>query len=356
MPVARRQSDARRRNPWLWCCATVLLVAGAGCGSPQSVRLPVPETPRVWPEPPEQARITYLGAISTEADLQKSSSLFQGLGDLLFGERQLGVLVSPYAVAVDTKGTLFVADSGGAVVHAFDLRTRDYRQFFSLSNGRRLQKPVGVAVLADRVYVVDSLLRCVCVFSADGKFQFEFGSDRFERPSGIACSPAGNVVYVTDTAAHTVYAFASNGAPLGRIGSRGTEAGQFNYPTQLWLDRAGQLYVSDTLNYRVQVFDSVGRVIRTFGQQGDRPGNFAHPCGIATDSRGNIYVADRQFENVQVFAPNGQILMAFGQEGQGPGEFWLPAGVCVDARDRIYVADSFNKRVQIFEPLGETGE
>lgn len=333
-----------------------MFLAGVGCRSQPPVQWAAGETPRVWPQPPEQPRIMYLGDISTEADLDRSGSVFEGLGELLFGQRELGVLVSPYAVAVDPTGTMFVADSGGGVIHVFDLRTRDYRQFSALAEGRQLEKPIGVAVLDNRVYVVDSLLRSVCVFSAEGRFHFEFGQDRFQRPTGIACAPAGGIVYVTDTAAHTVLVFAGDGEYIGQIGSRGTDPGQFNYPTQLWVDRAGQLYVSDTLNYRVQIFDHLGRFVRMFGRQGDRPGNFAHPCGLATDSRGNIYVSDRQFENVQVFAPDGQILMAFGQEGQGPGEFWLPAGVFVDARDQIYVADSFNKRVQVFGRIEGTGE
>lgn len=333
-----------------------VLLAGLGCGSPPSVPRSATEAPLLWPRPPEQPRIRYLGEISTEADLEKSGSLFEGLGELLFGERKIGALVSPYAVAVSAAGTMFVADAGGGAVHAFDLRTRDYRQFFALSDGRRLQKPVGVALLDDRVYVVDSSLGSVCVFSTEGRFQSDFGRQRLQRPTGIACSQAGRVVYVTDTAAHTIYAFANNGDFLGQIGSRGTSPGQFNYPTQLWVDADGQLYVSDTLNYRVQVFDKLGAFVRMFGEQGDRPGNFAHPCGVATDSHGNVYVTDRQFENVQVFAPDGQILMAFGQEGRDPGEFWLPGGIFVDVRDRIYVADSFNKRVQIFDLLEASGQ
>jgi DNA-binding beta-propeller fold protein YncE len=298
----------------------------------------------------------YLGDISTEVDLEKRSSLSQRLGDLLSGGKELGALVSPCGVAVSSTGTLFVADSGGAVVHAFDLRTRDYRQFSSLSDDRKLRKPIGVAVLGDRLYVVDSLLCSVCVFSTEGKFLFEFGQDTFQRPAGIASSPTAGTIYVADTPAQTVHVFAGAGELLEQIGSRGTDPGEFNYPTQLWVDRAGQLYVSDTLNFRIQVFDDRGQFVRAFGRQGDRPGEFAHPCGVATDSHGNIYVTDQQFENVQVFSPTGQILMAFGQEGQGPGEFWLPAGIFVDALDRVYVADSLNKRVQIFDLLEDTDQ
>ncbi|MHC4517082.1 MAG: 6-bladed beta-propeller [Planctomycetota bacterium] len=345
------ESEKRYRWAWLGSLATVLVVSAVGCGPQTFDRLATTEAQPVWPDPPEQARIMYLGQIVTETDLQKGKSWMQGLGELVFGKGEVGVLVSPYAVVVDSTGMMFVADSGGGVVHMFNLSTRDYHQFSQLSPGKTLRKPVALALSAERLYVVDSSLREVCVFRKDGTFLSAFGSDHLQRPSGAACWGPGGVLYVADAAAHRVYAYRLDGMPLRQLGGRGLNSGQFNFPTHLCVDPRGQLYVSDTLNYRIQVFSPEGAFLRMFGQQGDRPGNFAHPCAVATDSRGNIYVTDRQFENVQIFGPQGQILMALGQEGKGPGQFWLPAGIFIDRRDRIYVADSFNKRIQVFALL-----
>jgi len=327
------------------------LVFCGGCARNRGDLFFPPDAFIVWPEPPERPRVRYLGTLSTEADLKREVSFGQGLGELLFGKEEIGVLVAPYAVAIDDESRLFVADSAGAVVHIFDLRTRRYRQFGDLPGGRNLIKPVGLVLIGDWVYVVDSALRNVCVFDKNGSFIFSFGGERFARPSGIAYWPGDQTVYVADTAGHTVYAFTGNGKFIRQIGSRGVDPGMFNFPTHLWVDKTGTLYVSDTLNYRVQMFSSDGSFMRMFGRQGDRPGYFAHPCGIATDEFGYIYVTDRQFENVQVFNQQGEILMAFGHEGTEPGQFWLPAGVFIDQRNRIYVADSFNKRIQIFELL-----
>lgn len=341
----------RCHSVWAGILAAVLAVSVIGCGPQTSDRVGTTEVQPVWPEPPEQARIMYLGQIVTETDLQKGKSWLQGLGELVFGKGDVGVLVSPYAVAVDSTGVMFVADSGGGVVHMFNLSTRDYHQFSQLSPGKTLRKPVALALGAERLYLVDSGLREVCVFRKDGTFLFAFGGDHLKRPSGAAFWGSGGVVYVADAAAHTIYAYGLDGTLVGQLGGRGLNAGQFNFPTHLWVDHLGQLYVSDTLNYRIQVFTSEGVFLRMFGQQGDRPGNFAHPCAVATDSRGNVYVTDRQFENIQIFDSEGQILMSLGQEGRGPGQFWLPGGIFIDVRDRIYVADSFNKRIQIFALL-----
>ncbi len=331
--------------------AFAILSFCAGCEDHRGQISLTPEVPLVWPEPPEAPRIRYLGSISTEVDLKRKVSWTEGLGDLLFGGRKIGVLVAPYAVAADRENRLFVTDTGGAVVHVFDMTTRGYQQFAEMTGRERLQKPVGLAIANNWIYVVDSALHKVCVFDKKGQFQFSFGRERLQRPSGIVYRRDDETVYVADTARHAIDVFTKNGKFIQQIGARGLAPGTFNFPTHLWLDESGRLYVSDTLNYRIQVFTRDGAFLTTFGQQGDRPGNFAHPCGVATDSLGNIYVTDRQFENVQIFDPQGGILMAFGEEGTRPGQFWLPAGIFIDERNKIYVADSFNKRIQVFELL-----
>jgi len=344
-------SATRRFGVQVTILALAILSFCPGCGDNRGQVSLSPDVSLVWPEPPESPRIRYLGAISTETDLKRKVSWTEGLGDLLFGGRKIGVLVAPYAVAADRENRLFVTDTGGAVVHVFDMSTRGYQQFAEMGGRERLQKPVGLAIAANRIYVVDSALRKVCVFDKKGQFQFSFGRERLQRPSGIAYRRDDETVYIADTGRHAIDVFTKDGRFIQQIGSRGLAPGTFNFPTHLWLDASGRLYVSDTLNYRIQVFDRDRTFLTSFGQQGDRPGNFAHPCGVAADSHGNVYVTDRQFENVQIFGPQGGILMAFGEEGTRPGQFWLPAGIFIDERNRIYVADSFNKRIQVFELL-----
>jgi DNA-binding beta-propeller fold protein YncE len=336
------------------CCILLLLLYG--CSGPGNGLFFTPENFLVWPEPPEKPRIRYLGELSTEIDLKKEKSFNFSLSELIFGKKNVGVLISPYAVAIDRDYKLFVTDTSAGIVHVFDLPKRQYRQFGKINSQESLQKPVGIAVADNWVYVVDSMLHKVCVFDNKGSFLFSFGDNQLKRPSGIAYRKDDKEVFISDTAGHSIMAFTSGGKFVREIGSRGIGPGLFNFPTQLWVDTNGKIYVSDTLNYRVQVFSDRWNPQLIFGQQGDRPGNFAHPCGIATDSYDNIYVSDRQFENIQIFNSQGQILMAFGHEGTQPGEFWLPSGICIDDHNRIYVADSFNKRIQIFQLLEQNDQ
>lgn len=322
-----------------------------GCASPKGKVFPKLDESIVWPKPPEQGRLVYIGTISTEDDLKRGVSFFESLGELIFGKEKVGVLIGPSAVAFCDDESLLVADGAGGVVHNFNLSTRDYHQFGPLSKTESLMMPVALALIDNHVYVVDSMLHKVCVFTKDGKYKFSFGHDRLKRPTGIAYWPDGGKIFISDTGRHVIEVFDTNGRFENTIGSRGGMPGAFNFPTHLWVDKGGKLYVSDTLNYRVQIFSPEGKYLKMFGEHGDGPGYFAHPSGVATDNFGHIYVVDRQFENIQIFDDDGQVLMSWGEEGSGVGEFWLPGGMYIDGRNRIYVADSFNKRIQVFELL-----
>lgn len=323
-----------------------------GCGASHGELFPSQERELVWPEPPEEPRIRYVGSISTEVDLKRGVSWSQGLGELVFGRKETGVLLNPYGLIVDDTERLLVCDTAGASVHIFDLRTRQYNQFSAVGAGGNLVMPVSVAAVGQNIYVADSVLQSICVFGREGRFEFSFGAERLKRPCGIAYSRKHDRIFVSDTLGHEVHVFDRTGQYERSIGARGSVPGLFNFPTHIFVDNSGRLFVSDTLNYRVQVFSDTGEFSGTFGRHGDRPGCFGHPSGIATDSYGHIYVTDRQFENVQVFDSDGRILLAFGAEGVEPGEFWLPAGVFTDGSNRIYVADSFNKRIQVFALIG----
>ena len=334
-----------------WVAGLVALIGGAGCSGPSDRLFSRSQAAPVWPEPPQHARIRYLATIAGEGDVTRGPGLLGGLVQLVFGKKKAGALLAPCAVAMSGDGRLYVADSAGQVIHLFDFGTKDYRQFGAIQSGRALQRPVALTLGAGSLYVVDSQLHSVCVYNTAGDYQTSFGTDELERPAGIVHLAQRKEIVVADTGAHDLKVFSETGVFLRTMGSRGVGPGQFNFPTQLWSDGAGQIYVSDTLNYRIQVFSSTGRFLTRVGGQGNRPGYFAHPCGVATDRLGHIYVTDRQFENIQVFDRQGRMLMVFGQEGRGLGEFWLPAGIWIDERNWIYVADTYNKRIQVFEIL-----
>ena len=266
----------------------------------------------------------------------------------------------PYGVAVSADGgRIYVADPGLGAVHAFVPGTGKY-SLLKGSRKQRLRAPIGVAVdEGGRLFVADAESALVFVFSPGRhRLLFSFGGEQgLQRPTGIAV--AGDRLYVTDTVAHRVLAYRLRGSrvePLFGFGGRGGGPGQLNFPVDLAVSADGSLFVNDSLNFRVQVFDAGGKSLRSLGHAGDSSGSFQRSKGVALDSDGNLYVVDALFDTVQIFGPDGRFLLNFGRPGAGQGEFWLPSGLAIDRSDRVYVADSYNRRVQVFQYLKEAGQ
>lgn len=312
--------------------------------------------PLVWPLPPEQPRIRYVRSYQGVNDFKPSKKpskfalMLLGPQD---GAGQAETLVKPYGVAVSEHGKVYVADTAARRAFAFDPDSQTV-SFVGDEGAGKLTKPIGVAVDdRDIVYVADATLKRVFGYSPDGRLQTAIGHDgELQNPSGLAIDRTNHRLYVADSARHQILCYSTvDGSAQQTIGRRGAEDGEFNFPTNLAVDRRGRLYVADTLNFRVQIFDAAGQFLKTFGTLGDTPGSLNRPKGVGIDSDGHIYVIDASFNNFQIFDEEGQLLLFVGSGGRNPGEFFLPAGMSVDDQDRIYVADQGNSRVQVFQYL-----
>lgn len=330
--------------------------AGADAASQaQPAAQPAKAEELVWPAPPEQPRIRYLGSIHNPDDIGREKGFFRKVWEFLRGEAEDEDVARPMAVAVDSMDRVIIADSGRGRVHIFDRKTAEY-SFLRGAGIETLRLPVGVAVDAKgNIYVADGEHGKIFVFKPDGSYDSDLDSTKWlMRPSGIAIDKARQRLYVVDVPSHDIKVFdLEKRALLKTIGERGSQNGEFNYPAFVAVDKAGRLYVTDALNSRIQAFDVDGRFLMAFGKKGDGTGDLSAPKGVGVDSEGHIYVADADFDNLQVFDEKGLLLLFLGSSGQSAGKFWLPTGLFVDDRDRIYVADSYNNRVQIFQYLGK---
>jgi DNA-binding beta-propeller fold protein YncE len=329
-----------------------LPVLAAGCAQQNVALLVPPEPPIIWPKPPDDAHVRYLGEFKSSTDLHVPKPAAQFWRELLYGPEPPSVLVKPHGVAVSADGNrLAVTDTDIAGVHVFQLEPRSYQRIETWgAPNQRFECPTAVAWDGDTLWVADSKLHAVAILRPGSPGRL-IGADRLRRPSGLAFCPASGRAYVADAGGHAVVAFDRQGKEVLRFGKQGAELGDFNYPGHLAIGPDGTLVVADCLNFRVQRFDPEGAPLGAFGQKGDAPGDFSLPKGVTIAPDGNIWVVDANFENVQAFTPSGQLLMVFGEEGQKPGQFWLPAGACIDARGRVWIADTYNRRVQVFELL-----
>ncbi len=334
----------------------VALLALAGCATAEPPAREEDTSGLVWPLPPEQPRIRYVRSISTREDIgakDKISIAASLVGD--DGKKPVEQMMKPYAVHADSDGRVFVADTGWGKLLVFDAAKKKF-QIWGQDGPGMLVQPLGVTSDSlGRIFVTDGKQQRVVVYDRDGKFLFAAGlTGEMERPVGVVVNESLGRIYVADTGAHDIAVFDMTGKLISRLGSRGVEPGQFNFPTNLAIGPDGKLYVVDSMNFRIQILDADGNSLAIIGSHGDRPGNFARPKGVAIDSDGHIYVTDAAFNNIQIFDSSGMLLLFIGTLGQGPGQFWLPAGAYIDPGNRIYLADQYNHRVQILQYLGDS--
>ncbi|NOY13987.1 MAG: 6-bladed beta-propeller, partial [Deltaproteobacteria bacterium] len=294
----------------------VLLSALVGCApSASSVIWKTEGVDWVYPEPPAQPRIRFLKQISGLKDLRDKDDAGQRWLKWLGGEETVPLpMVSPYGVAADGKGRIWVSDPGSGLVHVIDL-ARKRIDYLSVINGRKLLSPVGAVYNSrlKRLYISDTGLREVLMFDADNRY---LGSLKpktgFGRPAGMAIDAAGNL-YVADALAGIVDVFSAAGEYRKSLGSRIAADGKFNRPSNLALDAQGRIYVVDSLRFRVEILGLADEPPMLIGGLGDVAGSFARPRGIALDSAGHIYVSDAAFDNIQVFNRRGDLLLVLGR-------------------------------------------
>jgi DNA-binding beta-propeller fold protein YncE len=336
-----------KQRGWLVLGGCFLLLV-AGClstGAPSTV---VDREKLVWPGPPDPARIVWEREITGPLSFDIHPAWWQRLGAALFGQEQTGWL-RPYGLLADEQHQrLLVVDTEGGALHLFDLKAQKYKVLRG-ADEPLLVSPVDVAVdPLGTIYLTDSVLGQIYVIdAATGDFQPLLARE-LDRPTGLVFNPADGLLYVSETGAHQLVAIDRQGVEVRRFGGRGEAPGQFNFPTDLWIDAQGRLLVTDSLNGRIQIVSTSGEPLVQLGQAGDSQGYLAKPKGVAVDSEGHIYVADALQDMVQVYDEQGRLLLTFGTRGQRPGEFWMPSGLYIDSRDNIYVTDTYNRRLQVF--------
>lgn len=190
---------------------------------------------------------------------------------------------SPGGIAVDSAGTVYVADTANHII--------------------RKISPAGVVVtLAGTA-------------GASGSANGVGAAARFSSPRGIAVNASG-VVYVADTGNHVIRAIATDGTVTtlaGTPGSSGSTNGtgavaRFNAPRGIAVDASGIIHVADTGNQTIRRITAAGAVTTvagTAGSAGTTDGSnttarFNAPSGVAVQPDGYyLYIADTASHTVR---------------------------------------------------------
>src|SRR5271166_4059406 len=323
-------------------------------------------TKLVWPQPPEIPRVrytSYFAGMKIDYAAEAGKKAKQTWMDRLAGSQPVSdrvtnknfpfQLLGPYGMSVDSKGRLYVADQKVGAIFIFNTETKDtelirngYEGHFGLINS--------VAVDDDgRIFVSDGKQGKVLVFNA--KHQVENQIKELVDPVGLAIDKENRLLYVVDTQQDQVLVYDADSLKLLRkIGTGGrkhtlTTPGDFALPTDVAVDKDGNIYVTDTLNWRVEIFDGDGKFISQFGKHCDAIGCFKRPKGIAVDSDGHIWVVDTGMGLVQAYNRDGDLLGYVGGPGRNLGQFNDPMGIAFDQNNRMFVSEQYPwGRVQEF--------
>jgi sugar lactone lactonase YvrE len=309
-------------------------------------------------------------------------------------------LNQPSAVAVDSSGNLYIADSGNSRIRmvwpigTISTFAGTGIQGYSGDGGQATGAQIaawGVTVdSAGKLYIYggDSRLRMVW---PDGIIStMEGGSvppgstvalrTQLQYPEGLATDPNG-YVYFAEAGNHvvrrlgtdgTLTVVAGNGTP-GYSGDGGSAIGaQLNSPSAVAVDASGNLYISDSGNNvirKVGADHTIGTIAGT--GTGVCPGSGAatatqllDPAGLAIDSKGNLYIVDSGHGCVLEITPAGQVSTIAGGSAPNADVFlsdqttanattlYVPQGVAVDSSGDVYIADTGNACIRKVKPGG----
>ena len=326
---------------------TALLVFSllSGCAEKPAIKY-------VWPPPPEQPRMEWIGNFYSEDDL-KASQKYQGVKKFILGDIKNRPMTSPFGISSDGEGKVYVSDIHKHNVHIFDM---DKGTVDALADDGVFDTPIGVAIDTNKnIYIADGVKNMVMVFSPEGNPLFSFGKDIFVKPAYIDVDDSLGRIYISDSKGHTIRVFDMQGEYLFDIGKGGNEPGEFHTPQGVAVAPNGNLYVADMFHAKIQYFSPEGEYLGEFGERGDQINQFEHPKDLAFDTEGHLYIIDSKSARLALYTQEGRILLALGSGGHSGHalELATPKSIFIDNNDRIYISEMTNRRFTVWQYYSE---
>lgn len=221
---------------------------------------------------------------------------------------QQGQVKNPRGLAVDPKGLLYVSDTGNSRVQIFNADGTYANSFGEkagfMSGGLKEGKfdnPTGLTVNSKGVvYVADTGNKRVQAFNSDGVFLFAVGPAvgkiALQKPVGVRTDESRNL-YILDSALKKVIVTDAGGKLL-RVWD---DSGLLQDPAAIDYDGKGYFYILDRGAYSVKIFDDQGKYISSFFSKGAGERELADPQYLnVADNK--VYISDFASGKILAFA------------------------------------------------------
>lgn len=241
--------------------------------------------------------VTYDGSLGSAANVEGSEQTFINT--------DLTNLPTPYGIARDASGNVYVANTNQDFVSKFD-SSGNYVSRITSEGGAG---PFALAFnAAGDLWVSNSYDGSLTRYNSAGALQQTVtgSAQELTRPRGIALNAAGNLyaaVFTSDginpPTNNSISSFSGAGAYLATIS--GT-AGELNGPYGVAINNAGNLYVTNAGGspQSISIFDPAGVY-----QSSITTGNLALPIGIGIGFFGDVYVANYNNNTISKFNSAG---------------------------------------------------
>ena len=288
----------------------------------------------------------------------------------------------PKGAVMDAGGNLYIADSGNNRVRKVDTNgiittfagtnSSGYSGDGGAAINARLYSPFGVACdSAGNLYIADTSNNRIRKVGTNGIITTVAGTNsggysgdggaavnaRLYTPFGVAVDSLGNL-YIADDSNNRIRKVDTNGiittfAGTNAAGYAGDGGAAVNAnlrgPWGVVEDALGDLYIGDELNHRIRKVDTNGIITtvagtNSAGYSGDGGAavnaELFWPAGVDLDAFGNLYIADGYNDCIRKVSTNGIINTI------AAGAMNNPIGVAFDALGNLYIADSGNCRIR----------
>ena len=304
-------------------------------------------------------------------------------------------LLLPSSIAYDALGNLYLSETQRHAIRKVDVQgnittvagdgTQGFTGDGGPASGAQLNAPQGLAVdsrgdvfIADsgnnRIRRIDALTGTIATIAGTGASGFAGDGGQatlasVDLPRALCVDTASKNLYIADTRNHRIRRVDLATGIILTVAGNGTQgfsgdgalaiAASLDSPSGMALNGAGDLFIADTRNGRVRRVAAGTGTITTIGTTGTTVAGaqaLALPRGLAIDTQGNLYIAEAGSHQVlRIDGATGALSIVAGTGAQGftgdgasaiSASLDSPRAVAMSPAGLVSIADSGNQRVR----------